>query len=412
MPSHPSSVTSDAGPGEGATSAEWDAGGMTASGSASLDPVELACELIRIDSVNPDLVEAGAGESAIATYCLQWFDRHGFETHWLERTPGRPSVVGILRGSGGGRSIMLNGHLDTVTLTGYDGAALEPRIVRGQLHGRGAFDMKSGLAAMMVAAARTADDSLAGDVIVALVADEECGSLGTEELLTRFTADAAVVSEPSLLQITTEHRGFMWFEVDVHGVAAHGSRPDLAVDAIARAARVITAIEGWDERLAAGPAHPALATGRVHVSLVRGGVEGSSYPALCSLLVERRTVPGEFPDAIEAELAAVLDQVRVDVPDLEVTWRRTLTRAPFSADLGAPMLAALIGHAEVALGQPPILRAEPFWTDCALLAEAGIPGVLFGVDGEGAHAATEWADVASIGIVTDVIEATIRDFCR
>ena len=385
---------------------------MTAHDGASLDPVELTCELIRIDSVNPDLVDGGAGESAMAEHCQRWLDRRGFETHRLEGTPGRPSVVGVLRGSGGGRSIMLNGHLDTVTLTGYDGQPLEPRIVHGRLYGRGAFDMKSGLAAMMVAAARTAEDALAGDVIVALVADEECGSLGTEEVLTRFAADAAIVAEPSLLQITTEHRGFMWFEVDVHGVAAHGSRPDLAVDAIARAARVITAIEAWDGRLAAGPGHPALATGRVHVSVVRGGIEGSSYPALCSLLVERRTVPGETPAVVEAELAAVLGQVRVDLPDLEVTWRRTVTRAPFWADLDAPMLAALARHAERALGHPPILRAEPFWTDCALLAEAGIPGVLFGVDGEGAHAATEWADVASIGTVADVIEATIRDFCH
>lgn len=117
------------------------------------DAAALLSELIAIDSSNPDLVPGAAGESAIADLVSAWLARRGFTVHRLESTPGRPSIVAVTTGTGGGRSLMLNGHLDTVTLAGFDGDPLEPAIRDGSMHGRGAFGMKSGLAAMMVAAA-------------------------------------------------------------------------------------------------------------------------------------------------------------------------------------------------------------------------------------------------------------------
>ena len=179
----------------------------------SPDPIALLRDLIRIDSVNPDLVPGAAGESGMAAWCGEWLTRHGFEVHWLEGRPGRPSVVGIRRGTGGGRSLLLNGHTDTVSVAGYDGDPFDPVERDGRLYGRGAFDMKSGLAAAMVAAARAASSPLAGDVMVACVADEEFGSIGTEEVVARFSADAAIVAEPTQLGVTVAHRGFAWFEV-------------------------------------------------------------------------------------------------------------------------------------------------------------------------------------------------------
>src|SRR5690606_23225844 len=161
---------------------------------------------------------------AIADACARWLERHGFEVHRLESAPGRPSIVGIARGAGGGKSLMLNGHYDTGTLAGYDGDPLEPRLENGRLHGRGAFDMKSGVAAMMVAAARASASHLPGDVLVCCVADEEHSSLGTAEVLSRFTADAGIVIEPMLLQPCLSHKGFVWLDVSIHGRAAHGSR--------------------------------------------------------------------------------------------------------------------------------------------------------------------------------------------
>jgi acetylornithine deacetylase len=371
----------------------------------------LLARLVAIDSVNPDLVPGGAGETAIADYCGQWLaDR--FEVHRLEQRPGRPSLVAVARGSGGGQSLMLNGHLDTVSLADYDGDPLGPRIVDGQMHGRGTFDMKGGIAAMMVAAARaTAGGPLRGDLLLALVADEEHASSGTEEVLQSFTADAAIVTEPSHLEVTLAHKGFAWFDVEIAGRAAHGSRPDLGIDAIAKAGHFLVALEELGQRLAHGPAHPLLGTGTVHASVIHGGEEPSTYPAHCRLTLERRTVPGENADSVEQELTAVLDHLAATVPDFGYRLTRGLHREPFEADPESLIVRTLTHHAEAVLGRPPVVRAEPYWTDCALLDRAGIPCLLFGVDGEGAHAATEYVDLASLDRLTDILTATIAEFC-
>ncbi|MFI6481767.1 M20/M25/M40 family metallo-hydrolase [Nonomuraea sp. NPDC050663] len=371
--------------------------------------VDLLRQLIVLDSVNPALVPGGAGEAAIADLCAGWLAARGFDIHWLERRPGRPSVVAIARGAGGGRSLMLNGHLDTVTLAGYDGDPLSPRIADGSIHGRGAFDMKGGLAAMMVAGARmAASGQLRGDLILACVADEEHNSLGTEEVLEGFTADAAIVCEPTHLEITVAHKGFAWFDVVVEGRAAHGSRPDLGVDAIAKAGHFLVAVERWAERLAEGPAHERLGPGSVHASLIRGGEEASSYPASCRITVERRTVPGEDP---RAELDAILSDVAETVPGFACRVEPGLRRAPFEADPDWPIVGAVLGQAWRVLGRAPVLRAEPYWTDCALLDAAGIPCLMIGVDGGGAHAATEWATLESLDQLTDILTATIEEWC-
>ena len=200
---------------------------------------ELARRLISIDSVNPDLVPGAAGETEIADFCAGWLADRSFEVTRLEATPGRPSIVGRRSGSGGGRTILLNGHLDTVGVSGYEGDPFGASIEDGLLCGRGAFDMKGGLAALLVAAARVAGARLRGDVLVALVADEEFGSVGTEEVLSAFTADGAVIAEPSNLEVTLAHRGFAWFKVGFTGKAEHGSMPEQGVDAIDHAARFL-----------------------------------------------------------------------------------------------------------------------------------------------------------------------------
>ncbi|MCO6006957.1 ArgE/DapE family deacylase [Actinoallomurus purpureus] len=389
----------------------------TPSTAAAPDPLDpepgrLLARLIAIDSVNPDLVAGGAGETVIADFCSEWLAARGFEVHSLEKRPGRPSLVAIARGTGGGRSLMLNGHLDTVGMADYDGDPLDPQIRDGKMFGRGAFDMKGGIAAMMVAAARaTACGPLRGDVILACVADEENGSSGTEEVLESFTADAAIVTEPSHLEVTLAHKGFAWFDMRIEGRAAHGSRPELGIDAIAKAGHFLVALEELGQRLAQGPAHPLLGTGTVHASVIHGGREPSTYPAYCHITLERRTVPGESADSVERELTAVLDRLAATVPDFRYRLTRGLHREPFEADPEALIFRTLTRHAQKALGRPPVVRAEPFWTDCALLDRAGIPCLLFGVDGAGAHAATEYVDLASLDRLTDILTGTIADFC-
>ncbi|GAA3311207.1 ArgE/DapE family deacylase [Arthrobacter ramosus] len=376
------------------------------------DPAALLQDLVRIDSVNPGLVPGAAGEAAIASFTASWLESRGFEITRLESTPDRPSIVAVAPGTGNGKTLMFNGHLDTVTLAGYDGSPLEPKIEDGRMYGRGTFDMKAGIAAMMVAAASAAARPHRGDIIVALVADEEFASAGTEEVLRHFTADAAVISEPSHEDIVIAHRGFAWIDVTVHGVAAHGSRPDLGIDAIAKAGRFLTGIDDLARSLQRGPSHSILGRGSIHASLIRGGEELSSYPAQCTISVERRTVPGESADTFESELAAILDGIAATDPDFRYTLARGLERHPFEVPSAEPIVLSVLSAAEAVNGKVPVLRGEPFWTDAALMLEAGIPGLLFGVDGGGAHAATEWIELDSLDRVSRILALTAVNFCN
>ena len=355
----------------------------------------------------------GAGETAIADFCSGWLGERGFEVHRLEERPGRPSIVGIARGSGGGRSLMFNGHIDTVTLAGYDGNPLDPVIGDdGRLYGRGSFDMKGGVAAMMIAAAHAKAQNLRGDVLVACVADEEYASSGTEEVARHFHPDAAIVTEPSHLELTIAHKGFVWFDVIVEGRAAHGSRPDLGVDAIAKAGKFLVALEAYDRRLRANPSHPILQSGSVHASMIGGGAEWSSYPARCRISLERRTIPGETPRSVQAELEAIIAGIADDDADFRAIVEVGLNRGPFEVAETEPVVATLDRAASRALGGKPPRRGEPFWTDCAILKDAGIPCVMFGADGAGAHAATEWTTVASVRALAGILAETAIEFCR
>ncbi len=265
---------------------------------------ELVSALVAIPSVNPDLVPGGAGEAEVAAYVAGWLRDAGLEVELDEAAPGRPSVVAVAKGRGGGRSLMLNGHLDTVGVEGME-RPFEPVVRDGRLYGRGGYDMKAGVAACMVAARRLAAEDLAGDVIVTAVADEEYASIGTQSVLKRFGADAAIVTEPTALRVCVAHKGFVWAELETAGRAAHGSRPDEGVDAIARMAPVLGRLAELESALDAAPGHPLVGPGSVHASLIEGGQELSSYPARCVLSLERRTEPGESADDFTQECEAL-----------------------------------------------------------------------------------------------------------
>jgi acetylornithine deacetylase len=260
---------------------------------------ELTAALVRIDSVNPDLVPGGAGEAEIAVFVAGWLRDAGLDVEVQEAAPGRPNVIATARGRGGGHSLMLNAHMDTV---GVEGMARphDPQVRDGRLYGRGAYDMKGSLAACMLAAARVADEGLAGDVIVTAVADEEFASVGTQAVLAAHRADAAIVTEPTSLRVCVAHRGFVWAELETAGRAAHGSRPREGVDAITGMAPVLNRLAELQRRLDESPPHPLVGPPSVHASLIEGGQELSSYPARCLLSIERRTNPGETLDDVAA----------------------------------------------------------------------------------------------------------------
>src|SRR4051794_16851901 len=269
------------------------------------DLVELLRDLVAIDSVNPELVPGGAGGGAVARFVAEWLERAGLEGTLEEGAPGRPNLVGVRRGSGGGRSLVLNAHMDTVGLAGRD-APREAGIDGDRMYGRGSCDMKAGLAAAMSAAASV--DGLAGDVIVAAVADEEAGALGTRAFVERWSADGAIVTEPTEEKVAIAHKGFVGFEIETEGRAAHGSRPDEGVDAIVAMGPILTELRRLDEGLAPERMHDLLGRASLHASLIEGGQEFSSYPARCLLTGEWRTLPGDTPEDIRRRLEAVCER--------------------------------------------------------------------------------------------------------
>jgi acetylornithine deacetylase/succinyl-diaminopimelate desuccinylase-like protein len=384
--------------------------------AALVDPVDLAAELIRIDSTNPDLVPGAAGEPAVAAHVAAWLRARGFDVRVLEEAPGRPTVLATAHGTGGGRTILLDGHLDTVPPGDPERGGLAPRIEDGRLLGRGAFDMKAGLAAMMVAADRARRVGTRGDVVLALVADEEFGSIGTEEALRALAADGmridgAVISEPSQSEAIVAHRGFGWYEIRLRGRAAHGSMPEQGVDAIAHAGLVLRELDALADRLAAGPRHALLGPGAVRVSRIQGGTDAATVADSCVLTVERRFLPGETTADVEAGLRALLDAVVARTPDMDAELVPLVARAAFEADVDGPLARAVLDSGQRVTGAPVPHRGEPFWTDAGLVQEAGIPCILLGVTGGGAHAAEEWAEVDSVRLLADVLEGAILDFC-
>lgn len=368
-------------------------------------------QLVAINSINPDLVPDGPGESEIARFVADWLTRAGLEVEVDEPQPGRPSVIGIVRGSGGGRSLLLNAHMDTVGIAGME-RPHEPSIVGNRLYGRGAYDMKAGLASIMYAAANARKLNLRGDVIVTGVSDEEYASIGTSSVVKRWRADAAIVTEPTELDIYVAHKGFIWLEVETIGTAAHGSRPDLGIDAIAKMGKVLTSLEELDRSLRAHPSHRLLKSGSVHASLITGGQELSSYPDHCKLSIERRTIPGETPDSVEAEIQRIFDHIARTDPDFKASVRTTLVRHPFEVSEDELIVQVVRRQASTLPGRKPAIGSGTAWMDAALLSAAGMPTVIFGPGGEGAHAVVEWADLDQLERCSETLLSVIKEFCN
>ncbi len=249
-------------------------------------------------------------------------------------------------------------------------------------------------------------------MIVTAVVDEEYASIGTAAIVERYTADGAIVTEPTQLELGVAHKGFIWFDITTKGVAAHGSQPALGVDAIAKMGKVLVGLENLAARLLAGEKHPLLGTGSIHASLINGGAELSSYPASCTLSLERRLIPGETPEIAEKELCDLLNAAANDDPDFEAILERGLYRSPFEQPLESPIVELVRDAATSVTERVPNFAGEAGWMDSALLSAAGIPTVIFGPDGAGAHADVEWVDLISLEQCRQIYVAAARAFCR
>jgi len=370
-------------------------------------------DLVRINSINPHLDPTGAGEAEIAAYVADALNKLNLEVDTLESEPGRPSVVGTLKGTGGGRSLMLNGHVDTVAIDDM----LDPfsaTVGDGKMYARGAYDMKCGLAACMTAVKSLIDTgvSLAGDVLVAAVADEEYASLGTAEEIKHHQVDAAIVTESTELDICIAHRGYIHIEVETIGRAAHGSRFKEGIDANMRMGYFLAELDKLEKDLRARKAHPLIGPPSLHAGVLKGGTGPSTYAASCKLVIERRTIPGETESQIVGELQTIIDRLTAVDPTFEATLKILLARNAFEVDPERDVVKVLQQSAKEVLGKQPELVGQPYWMDTALLSDAGVEAVAMGPIGAGAHSKEEWVDLDSVIQIAEVLAQVIQSYCQ
>jgi len=373
---------------------------------------ETLASLVRINSVNPKFSDGSTDESAIAAHLEGVLRALGMEVTLHDAAPRRTSIVGRLRGTGGGRSLMLYGHIDTVGIEGMK-APLSGRIRNGRMHGRGTYDMKGGVAACIAAVKAIVDGGapLAGDIVFVGAADEEVASIGMSEVLKHVRTDAAIVTESTELQLCLAHKGFCWMEVEVEGRAAHGSRFEEGIDANMAMGRFLGRLDNLERELRKRPPHALVGPPSLHAAVILGGSGTSTYAAHCRLEIERRTIPGETEAGALAEIQAILDALAADDANFRARVRPLLSRGSFEAQRESTIVESVQAAATTVLGAPPRIIGEPYWMDAALMADAGIETVVIGPTGAGAHAAREWVDLASVESVAAILARAAASFC-
>jgi acetylornithine deacetylase len=375
-------------------------------------------DLVQINSINPSLSPQGVGEARLGSYVADTLAAAGLQVTTYPLAPGRMNVVGILKGNprGGkkGRSLLLNAHMDTVGVEGMECDPFGAEVRDGRLYGRGAQDMKGSLAAIIAAAQalQNSGTELGGDLLVTAVADEEYASIGTEDLVRQVTADGAIVTEPTDLTISRAHRGFIWYDVETFGRAAHGSRFKEGIDANMRMGRFLSRLEELEQELRSRPPHPLAGPPSLHAARLQGGSEISIYAAHCLLQIERRTSPGENVASATAELQAILDQLAIEDPTFKASLAPRFSREPFEVAEEAGIVQALESAFKRRLGIKPKHTGQTYWTDAALLAAAGMETVLVGPVGGGLHSAVEWVDLASVLDLAFILAETAIAYCR
>ena len=375
------------------------------------DPVALAQMLVATPSVNPVLAPGGTGEAEIAALVAGVLEGWGLRPEVYEIAPGRCNLVASLEGDG--PTLMLNGHLDTVGVEGMTVGPFAAEIVASRLIGRGACDMKGGVAALLAATFRLAEGGPRPNLVVALTADEEHASLGMQAVVRDGPrADLAVVCEPTSLAVMPAHKGFVWVRATFRGRAAHGSRPDLGVDAIRHAALYVASLDRYVESLASRASHPLLGHGSVHAGTIAGGTAPSVYPDHCEVQLECRTMPGTLAESVMADMQRALDDLRVREPSLHASLETTLARpgteVPVDSELVRGLLAAGAAH-----GVARSVQGMTAWVDAAFLNESGIPAVCYGPGAtEQAHTADEWIETGEIVACANVLETFARGLAR
>ncbi len=375
------------------------------------DTIQMLRDMIAIDSVNPSLASGHAGEGDLAQAVARELGKMGLDVEFQDAAPGRPNIIGVLDSGKAGPSMMFCGHTDTVGVTGME-RPFDPTYTDGKVYGRGSQDMKSGLVAMMGAAGVIADNGgpKTGRLIIAGVIDEEYSSIGARELVKEWTADAAVVGEPTDMSVAVGHKGFEWVEIDVEGRAAHGSRPLEGLDAILRMGRILSRLERLDRELGSRDPHPLMGTASLHASLIEGGREWSTYPDRCTLKMERRTVAGESGKISLAEVESIIRELRAEDSEFRANARYVFGQPPYETPADHPIAEKLVKAVE-GIGRKTERSSMTFWTDAAVLGQAGIPSVIFGPTGKGLHSIEEYVVANDVLACQAALVALVDDFC-
>jgi acetylornithine deacetylase len=368
--------------------------------------ISILSRLVRINSVNPTL-SGGPGEAELAKFVLTYLQELDLATEIQPLAPGRANVIARIPGDSPKDSLLLNCHLDTVGVEGM----VDPFSLRQEqdkLYGRGAYDMKGSAAIMLLLADFFSRHSPPLDIWLTFVADEEDKSTGMEYLVDTWLLKAsppplgAIFLEPTEEQLGVSHKGFNWYELEIIGKAAHGSRPEEGIDAILPLRSALEELNRLQQDLIGRNPDPLLGNPSVHSSIIEGGTELSVIPGQARLLWERRTLPGESQQDLDREMERILQAVKSHPGGHSAAARKLFVRRPHSVADDAWILKHL---------QKAAPRSVPvglsFWADSALAAQAGIPSVLFGPIGHGAHAADEWVSLKSLVRVYEVLKALI-----
>jgi acetylornithine deacetylase len=380
---------------------------------------ELLSELVRISSVNPftqaDYEWPPFGEAELAKFVAGYMQDIGCDVALQGVLPRRENVLATLPGrSGASRALLMEAHLDTVHIDNMRIEPFDPVVRDGRLFGRGSSDAKGSLAAMMLAMKLVLSRGVTPHVTVHLAAtvDEEYQWRGVTQLIKSGPAfDAAIVGEPTNLDVVIAHKGALRCRVLTHGRAAHSSRPEQGVNAIEKMAEVVIGLRaGFDARYA-GVRHPTVGGPTLSIGLIRGGTEVNTVPYECAVWIDRRVVPGETPEAAVNGIRAIVSDLVRDDPTLEVTLEDPYLVDPaLEVPEDSPIVACLTKACRAILNEARV-TGVPFGSDASKITAAGTPAIVFGPGSiEDAHGPTESVELWQVARAAEVLAETIATF--
>ena len=364
-------------------------------------------------------------EMEVAKYIKSVFDAEGIDCHIDELDDGRANAIAVLKGTGEGKSLMFNGHTDTVPPYDMD-RACDPWVEGNFLHGRGANDMKGELAAAMAAliSLERRGVELAGDVILCAVADEEEGSLGTIRMLQAgYTADACVICESLAMDsISVLQKGLEWYQIDFTGKTVHGGAFRQGINAIEKASHFVSLVENELKPALEKRTMKFDTESTVNVAVIRGGTQPSTVAGQCQILLDRRFLPVVEPyESVTAELQGMLDRLAAEDPDFHAelsiygpsVMKDGFVHQGFITDENDPLVTDLRQAVSAVLGKEPKLVSGPCWTDGGLVSHYGkIPTVVYGPSGlDRCHSKEESVDLDELYACARIYQQLAESYC-